>query len=162
MKKLITNYAFNAASKTVILEDYALLNQSGLLLITNVTDGVLIYNFADPALGATISGNVVTLEYDTTSMASSDILQIWYDDGSDIQSVDVVNALREILYPLVNPPYMDKSLNRVRETAVIESGTVTTVGNLTNLTNFGTQPADVLHRITSRNTWANTVRRTIS
>jgi len=77
MKKLITNYAFDAASKTVTLEDYASLNQSGLLLITNVTDGVLLYNFADPALGATISGNVVTLEYDTTSMASSDILQVW-------------------------------------------------------------------------------------
>ena len=86
----------------------------------------------------------------------SDILQVWYDDGSDIQSVDVVNALREILYPLVNPPHMDKSINRVRETAVIESGTVTT------LTNFGTQPADALYRITSQNTWANTVRRTIS
>jgi len=159
MKKLITNYTFNAADKTVALPDYPTLNQSGLLLITNVTDGILIYNFADPTLGATVAGNTIVLEYDTTGMDAADKLQIFYDDGSDIQNVEIVNVLRGILLALVNPPHMDKSQNRVRETAVVESGTITTV---TNLTNFGTQPADALYRLTSQNTWANMARRTIS
>lgn len=159
MKALVTQYTFNAAAKTVTLPDFTAISLPQLLLITNVTDGIILYNFADPALGATVATNVVTLEYDTSSMDNSDDLQIFYDDGSTVQEVEVVLTLKQILQALQNPPHMDKSQNRIRETAVIESGTVTTV---TGMTNFGTQPADALYRLTSQNTWANVQRRTIS
>lgn len=60
----------------------------------------------------------------------------------------------------VNPPYIDKSANAIRNQ--VQSGTVTTVTTVTNLTNFGTQAADVTYRINSLTAWANSVRRTIS
>lgn len=38
-----------------------------------------MYNFADPTLKGTISGNVITLDYDTSSMDNGDTLQIIID-----------------------------------------------------------------------------------
>jgi hypothetical protein len=81
MKKLITKYSFSAADKTVTLLDYTTLKLEGVLLITNVTDNVIIYNFADATKGGTVSGNVISLDYDTATMDNTDSLQIFYDDG---------------------------------------------------------------------------------
>lgn len=81
MKKLISNYTFNPTSKTITFNDYSLIELESILLITNVSSNQIIYNFADPCYGAGVNGNTVTLVYDTTSMSSSDALQIYYDDG---------------------------------------------------------------------------------
>jgi hypothetical protein len=79
MKKLITNYTFNSSAKTIVFNDYTSLDIRKLLLITNTKTNTIIYNFA--STGGTVSGNTLTLSYDTTSMSSSDPLQIFYDDG---------------------------------------------------------------------------------
>ena len=101
MKKLITSYNFNAGNKTVILNEYTSVNQDGLLLITNVTDNVIIYNFASSTLGATVSGNTITLAYNTTSMSNSDSLMIFYDDGAvDDDAKNLGYLLKEILEEL--------------------------------------------------------------
>ena len=83
-KQLARNYTFTASAKTVVIPGNYTLNQ--LLLITNVTRNAIIYNFADPNLGATRSYDstldltTFTLTYNTTAaMASSDILQIYVD-----------------------------------------------------------------------------------
>jgi len=68
MKIRINNYAFNKTAKTVTFTDYTSISLDGLLLVTNVASNVIIYNFASPALGGTVSGNVLTLDYDTSSM----------------------------------------------------------------------------------------------
>ena len=81
MKKIISDYTFTALSRTVELNGFVSINLEGLLLITNVTDNVIIYSFADPSRGATIDDNVITLVYDTESMSDTDKLQIFYDDG---------------------------------------------------------------------------------
>jgi len=81
MKKLITNYTFDASAKQVVFTDYNPVSLAGILLITNVTDNIIIYNFADPALGGTVATTTLTLNYDTASMDDADKLQIWYDDG---------------------------------------------------------------------------------
>lgn len=83
MKKLISNYTFNPLSRTVTFDDYAAIDLEGLLLITNVTDNIIIYNFADASVGGGVNNNVVTLSYDTTSMDSADALQIYYDDVNE-------------------------------------------------------------------------------
>ena len=63
-----------------------------LLIITNVTDGIIIYNFADAQKGATQSYSTAndettfTLEHNTSSMSSSDELQIFVD--ADAQEID--------------------------------------------------------------------------
>ncbi len=84
MKILIpaTGYSFNAAAKTVTFSDYSSISLEGVLLITNITDNVIIYNFSTVGKGGTVTTNVLTLDYDTTGMSDTDDLQIFYDDGN--------------------------------------------------------------------------------
>lgn len=84
MKKLITNYTFNAAAQTVTFTDYTTISLESVLLVTNVTDNVIVYNFADIGYGGSVSGNILTLAYNTTGMDDTDDLQIFYDD-TDVQ-----------------------------------------------------------------------------
>lgn len=79
MKTVIPRYTFNAAAKTVTFPDFDAIRLERLALITNTTDNIIIYNFADPTKGATVSGNVLTLDYDTTGMSDSDAIRIDYD-----------------------------------------------------------------------------------
>jgi hypothetical protein len=83
MKKVITNYTFNAASKTVTFSDYASIDLKRVLLITNVTTNTIIYNFAVVGKGGSAATNVLTLTYDTTAMNNADNLQIFYDDPQE-------------------------------------------------------------------------------
>lgn len=78
-KLIVVNYTFNALLKKVTLTDYNPVVIERLLLIANITDNVIIYNFADNTKGGTAATNVVTLTYDTTAMSDTDDLQIWYD-----------------------------------------------------------------------------------
>lgn len=80
MKILITNYTFDASEKTITFGDYGSIVLDSVLLITNVTDNIIIYNFANPSLGGSVATNVLTLDYDTTSMSDTDDLQIFYED----------------------------------------------------------------------------------
>ena len=102
-KQLARNYTFTASAKTVVIPGNFTLNQ--LLLITNVTRNTIIFNFADPNLGATRSYDSVgdlttfTLTYNTTAaMASSDIIQI-YVDGL----YNEVRPMQEIMDPVDKP-----------------------------------------------------------
>ncbi|PBC38483.1 hypothetical protein CJ179_38425 [Rhodococcus sp. ACS1] len=81
MKQLISNYIFDASAKTITLPDFDKVELARIILITDVTNGVNLFSFTDPLLGATVSGNVITLEADTTSewFADTDKLAIRYD-----------------------------------------------------------------------------------
>jgi len=85
MKKLITGYQFLASTKVVNFPTSLYGPQNpvaieNLLLITNVTRGQIIYNFADSAAtGIANSTSGFLLGYNTTSMANADKLQIFYD-----------------------------------------------------------------------------------
>lgn len=82
-KHILFDYTFDPQAKTITLDDTY--DQKRFLVITNVTSNVIIYNFADPSFGATFEykydpvQTVITLNYDTTSMAAGDSLQIFYD-----------------------------------------------------------------------------------
>ena len=86
-KKLAYNYKFDASAQTITISGYYTLRK--LVLITNVTDGAIIYNFADAGAGGTVSYNqdfdetTISLAYNTTSMSDSDELQILIEDGQD-------------------------------------------------------------------------------
>ena len=84
MKKLIENYTFDASAKTITILCDCNFTLDKLLVITNVTDGVIIYNFADNNLTGSITGNIITLSYDTTPMSDTDILQIWVEDTNPL------------------------------------------------------------------------------
>jgi hypothetical protein len=84
VKLLITNYTFDASAQTITFTDYASILLGNVLLITNVTDNIIIYNFANSAIGGSVATNVLTLDYDTTLMSDTDKLQIWYEDTTAI------------------------------------------------------------------------------
>ena len=88
-KSILKNYyIFNAAARQLVIPGG--ITREKLVLITNVTDNKVIYNFSDPELTATayevstdirnVTTTRVTLAYDTTSMSSTDKLQIVYDE----------------------------------------------------------------------------------
>jgi hypothetical protein len=81
MKILANRYSFSPSTKQVFLSGFTTnIALEQLLLITNSSRNTIIYNFADPAAGGVISNNVITLSANTTSMLSTDRLQIFLDD----------------------------------------------------------------------------------
>lgn len=150
MKIKVQNYTFNAATKKVTLTDYSNIRLDSLLLITNVTRNVIIYNFADDSCGGTVSGNQVTLAADLTNMQNTDKLQIFYE-SDDIAITDntgqsifsAIGWLKRIA-KLLEPLSIQDSNNRQR--VVVDSAAavsitafsptisnVTTVGTVSNL-----------------------------
>ena len=83
MKKLITGYNFNSNSGIIQLTQYSGLVLENFLLVTNVTQNKIIYNFADSTAGGYITGignNSLKLNYQTSGVMNNvDRLQIFYD-----------------------------------------------------------------------------------
>jgi hypothetical protein len=80
-------------------------------------------------------------------------------------STRVELAIRALTQVFSNPPWVDKTLNRVRETAIIESGTVTTVSTVTTvtgMTNIDSQQGRLAVYGASNAAWALCVRSRIS
>jgi hypothetical protein len=94
--KDIGSYTFDASEKKVYLNNIPDLSLNEILMITNVTDGIIIYLSQDSntisSAFSLVSGDdyVITLNYDTTSMSDTDTLQIWlhYKDEPDVQTKD--------------------------------------------------------------------------
>lgn len=82
MKLRLTGYTFDASAQTVVHASFSDITLAGIQMIVNVTDQIVIYNFADQAKGGTLSTDTLTLEYDTTSMSDTDELMILVEDGS--------------------------------------------------------------------------------
>ncbi len=122
MKRLITNYTFLPSQRKVIFNDYNSITLEGILLITNVTRGEIIYNFADPNKGGTVSGNVLTLTYDTTQMSATDKLQIFYDDA-----YEVINALTMTLQQLIQTPLGKLSMDSAGRLRILVDASGTTL-----------------------------------
>ena len=82
----VGSYTFDAGLKTVTLSGISNLTLDQVLLITNVTTNTKIYQFNNPLLGGFITSNIITLNFDTTTMSNTDILQIYVElEDSDYQ-----------------------------------------------------------------------------
>lgn len=82
MKTFVKNYTFNAFNRRISFPECDYIELKDILLITNVTQGIIIYNFAKPGLGATLGpgNNTITLNYNTqVGMSNNDELQIIID-----------------------------------------------------------------------------------
>jgi hypothetical protein len=84
-KKVLTEqyYTFSPSTRTVVIPKS--IQREYLILVTNVTQNKVIYNFSDPNLTATnytVNNGVTTiaLNYNTTTMSATDSLQFVYDD----------------------------------------------------------------------------------
>lgn len=96
-KTLLTDYAFTPGGAGVgtitVPGEYAL---EQFLLITNVTAGVVIYQFNAPSKGAALSiaggDTTLTLEANTAAMNSGDSLQIFADSGAGASARTVLSG----------------------------------------------------------------------
>ena len=86
-KKLLHQYTFDASAKTVTLD--GIYGQERILMISNVTDNIIIFVFNQTAFGLsnyaidTVNETTtLTLTYDTTSMSDTDKLQIFVEMDS--------------------------------------------------------------------------------
>jgi hypothetical protein len=87
---LETAYTFVPSTRTIVIP--RVLQKERLLLITNVTTNKVLYNFSDPTLTSTnyivtqgtdpstFPSTAIILNYNTTSMSSTDKLQIVVDE----------------------------------------------------------------------------------
>ena len=123
MKQLLAtdtpgSYAFDKTAKTVTFSGLReSITLSNILLITNVTANTIIYNFADSTKGAvSFNNNVLTLDYDTSSMANTDVLQIFLDVPSNEESLH--DLLRRMNKLLESNAVVD---SRLRQKVVIEA-----------------------------------------
>lgn len=152
MKIQVTNYTFDKTAKTVTFTDYTTIRLDSILLITNVTDNVIIYNFANPLLGGTVSGNVLTLTYNTSSMDNADKLQIFYDDvdvqpannstqetlNELIETLNELNARLTTLAGMANAGQPALRVIPIASVSTAVTGSVTATVASTSITNFGT------------------------
>lgn len=77
----LTSYTFDASAKTVTAAQFSDVTLAGIQMIVNVTDNIVIYNFADPLKGGSLATDTLTLDYDTTTMDDTDELMILCEDG---------------------------------------------------------------------------------
>lgn len=146
MKIQVLDYTFDASAKTVTFTDYTTIRLDSVLLITNVTDNIIVYNFADPLLGGTVATNVLTLTYDTTSMDDADKLQIFYDDP-DIQPTELIETLQElnsrlsVLSGMANAGAPALRVIGLTGSTTAVTGSLTSAGTVTSMTNLGSVPA---------------------
>jgi hypothetical protein len=135
MKIRIPNYIFSSTTGKITFSDYTTILLDSILLITNVTSNIIIYNFADPSAGGTVSGNILTLTYNTTSMNDNDKLLIYYDEpnipatDATIQALqDQVTLLKRMARLMESNAVVDSGS---RQMVVLGYGTLPTAGTLT-------------------------------
>jgi hypothetical protein len=159
MKVLFQDYTFNAATKQITFNTTDIVSLNQVLVITNVTDNVIIYNFADPAKGGVITNNVLTLTFDTTAMSDTDSLQIFLDLYGTPSTDDSVVLLRRLIQLLTPIGVQDV---QQRQRVVVENSISGNIQNVVNLNSY--QNVDSRFPIIdqARNTFANGIRQNLT
>lgn len=172
MKKLIPNgqYVFNAAAQTVTFSEYTSISLEGILLITNLVDNIIIYNFADIGYGGSVTGNVLTLAYNTTGMSNTDDLQIFYDDVEVLPATEGTLAWLKSISRLLKPLSIVTGAGSNRLSVDINNittGNLSTINSVTSVTatqnqvNMGNVAAFTMQQALLRNAFANGIRANI-
>lgn len=137
---IIQNYVFDASAKTITFPDNLSLRLEGFQLITHLASGAVVYQFNSAAKGGSLSGQVLTLDYDTTALNDADPLQIIYNQP---QAEDVVQAMQNLTDTMVLFMSMLANMQPRLDVAgrtVVNSSEVTqpVSGSLTNVTTVAT------------------------
>jgi hypothetical protein len=88
---IIESYSFTASTRTILVTGKTIRREQ-LLLITNTSTGTVIYNFSDPALGASsyttavdtttgLETTTIVLTYNTAAMSNSDKISILVEES---------------------------------------------------------------------------------
>jgi len=129
------SYTFNALTRQIIISGVNSLVLNQFLLITNTTDNIIIYNFADSSLGGVLisSGTsyILTLMYDTSLMNNLDSLQIFVEVENNKE--ESLMLLRQILIAMESKAVVD--MTGFRQRINIDAiGTVVASGVATEIT----------------------------
>lgn len=143
MKTLLkpTQYTFNKTARTVTFIGVSPTIEQ-ILVITNIESNVMIYNFALTSVGGTLAGQVLTLDYNTTSMANTDHLQVWVDldiaqvvdpvgsttSTAIIDTHDTVQLLKRILKVLESNATVDSQQRQRITVDTATSGALSAAG----------------------------------
>lgn len=140
------NYSFNPRLNQIAFLNLSVnLSDEQILLITDTTAGIIIYNFANAALQGSISNNTLTLAYNCSALSSTDSLQIYVDVPTTLH-LDTANAIEADIHlalqkmcDLLEPMATQDAAQRQRITVdAITAGlalpTVTTVGTVSTIT----------------------------
>lgn len=97
--QIVKNYTFDASARTITFDDYTEIFLENVLIIVNKSyNNAIIHSSSSSARTASVSGNVLTLAYNTESMADTDKLQIRYvqhdDDVFRSVSLGAVTAIK--------------------------------------------------------------------
>jgi hypothetical protein len=129
-----------------------------------------------PGSGALIASRQVTYSGEIAKAQAVGLVTFeGPDDGKTVKDVTPANPLptttgplewfmRQIRDLLMSPRAYDSALNRLRQTAIIESGTVTTVSTVTTVTDitrlnsFGALPAEAMARHQNLVAWQSVSR----
>lgn len=91
------SYSFDKVAKTITINGFKNITLERFLVITDITNNNIIYNFADNTLGGTLSNNVLTLTYNTNvaGFANTDNLMIvyWDEDPQQVTIQDIADLM---------------------------------------------------------------------
>lgn len=142
---VVEQYIFNKTAKTITFPNITAPSIEGFQLVTNLTTGDIIYQFNSAAKGGTVSGNVLTLDHDTSAMANSDKLQILYNPPVGGFFDRALVLLWQAVEYLRSPSYMTRLAAGDMLRVLSDSNSninnvvsVTTTAAVTNLTNLNT------------------------
>jgi hypothetical protein len=175
MKSFITpSYIFTPGASgvgTINLSSIANFDIKRLVAIININSNIIIYNVASSTSGfTTVNNAVITLDYNTSAMSATDLLQIIYDNEDAISNNELIQAIqamrmaiqslnRTIGLAQVNPTTGRMLVDASGTTQPI-SGNIGTVTSVTNLTQLGGQNANSVPVSIERGT-ADNLRRNI-
>jgi len=142
---------FNPTIKTIVFSDYTNIKLDDIILITDVTTGTIIYNFAASNLTGSVLGNILTLNYDTTSLVNSTQLSIYYDDNTTNQSTDESIILLRRLVKISDTLAVQDSVQRQR--VVVEG-----LSGFANISNIGNVDARFQFIDLARTAYATGIR----
>lgn len=141
--QVLGSYSFNPSTNTLTIIGLSFnLALEQLLLITDATAGITIFQFNISNMNGSISNNVITLDYNCSALSATDALQIYVDvpDTSSIDNASMNEAYTHLLLQkicdLLEPMATQDQANRQRVTldALTAGLTLTTVGTVSALT----------------------------
>jgi hypothetical protein len=142
-----------------LLSDVLLTDDSGALFVARDNGTTISFFNLNTNAVYTPSGTIKAAGLTDAQLRATPVPVI--DTTNEVAQQDMILLLVRMLNYLNSPQGYDKSLQRQRSTAIIESGTitaVTTVGTVTNQTSMGGIQGQILVNADNLSAWALTVR----
>lgn len=89
------NYTFSPSTNKITFIDLPELQLENIVLITDVTTGTVIFNFAVSGMTGTLTNSVLTLTYNVSGLTSTDRLMIIINSPSDSDNANIIKITHD-------------------------------------------------------------------